>query len=463
MDESSFQSSQEIEVTFYSNLDQQIYPLEWDWGFAALQELTLGSDSRKSNLTLGALKIPPRWIRFRFNEKENSVEFVIESEPLLLSPDGQLVSEGVFYLPQTLLFPEVGELRFIKSQNRSQGGSSQKKISGLIKDRYRVLRILGEGGFSHVALARDEISGIDVAIKVIHHKISDNRDLMEKIMDRFFQEMKILMQIDHPHLLKIQDYGFDSITWSPFYVMEYVDGKTLMQFINQFEGEIRWEIADLILEQLLQGLSYLHSKGVVHRDLKPENILVAGNYPHFHLKILDLGLAKMLKQQSYEYQMTDTKEKESFGTPPYMSPEQCLNAKEVLPASDVYSVAILVCMIYSNRYPYEMDDQRSYEQVHVQDKPSLSSIRSLMPMPVLKLIEKCLNKDPLKRPRNASEMQLLWVKTKDYLFFDFLGMQMKLMKRQSLFFVLMMLLFTTFLALIAVFFYRYAQSHQWIP
>lgn len=463
MGESSLISDSEISVSFYSYIDQQIYSLSIDWGVATLQDVYIGSDSQAAQIHLPAPSIPSRWLKLHRHSKEGSVDFQVIQGPPLLSPEGQEIAEGAFFMPQTLLFPDLGELRLIKGEKKASSSKSSEKISGLIKDRYRIVRILGEGGFSHVALAFDETSGVQVAIKVIHHKISDNVDLMEKVIDRFFQEMKILMQLNHPHVLKIIDYGFDQITWSPFYVMEYVDGKTLMNFANQFEKEQRWEIADQILEQFLEGLSYLHQQGIVHRDLKPENVIVAGNYPHFQLKILDLGLAKMLKQQSYEYQMTDTKEKETFGTPPYMSPEQSLNSKQVTPASDVYSAGILICMLYSNQYPYEMKDDISYEQVHVQEKLSVKRLSDELPPAILKLITECMEKKPERRPQNASEVLLRWKKNVDYLFFDVLGCQMRVIRRQWGVYFLILVLVMSCGAFLWLFVYRYAQSRGWLP
>jgi len=241
-----------------------------------------------------------------------------------------------------------------------------------------------------------------------------------------------------------------------------VDGKNLTQFTAQFGGEERWEVANRLLEQFLEGLGFLHDRGIVHRDLKPENVMVSGVYPDLKVKILDLGLAKMLKTKSYEYQATDTKERETFGTPPYMSPEQCLNAKEVLPASDVYSAGILACILYSNQYPYEINESKSYEQIHVNEKPILHEISELMPPAILKLIEVCLEKDPQKRLRTAREMISFWKKNETYMFFEVLGCRMQVMRREwTIYFALLVLIFGGG-GLLCIFAYRFALQKGWV-
>jgi serine/threonine protein kinase len=438
-----------------------------------LKGVLIGHDP-KADLKLMAPSIPFRWIELKYDTDDSRVDFSILSGPSLPTESEGEIREGAFYMPQTLVFSSMGELRFLKRPSRIQAsaeaslptspesGTSKQSQAGLIKERYRVIRILGEGGFSHVALALDEISGQEVAIKVIHHKVSEDRDLMEKIVDRFFQEMKILMQLDHPNVTKILDYGFDQISWSPFYVMEYVDGKSLIHFSSQFGGEERWGVASRLLEQFLEGLSYLHDRGIVHRDLKPENVLVSGVYPDFKVKILDLGLAKVLNIKSYEYRLTDTKEREIFGTPPYMSPEQCLNAKEVTPSSDVYSAGILICMLFSNQYPYEIKENESYEQIHVGAKPSLKRLSSLMPPPIVKLVSKSLEKKPELRLKNAREMISYWKKLETNRFFELLGIQSKAIQNEWLGYLALLILFLTGGVLLLLYAFGYAQMKGWI-
>lgn len=401
----------QIQVTFYSEIDQQIYPLSVNWAAVLFKDIVLGSDE-KAGIQLRAPLIPLRWLSIQINGADFLVDFSVLSGPPMTLQNGDKIQEGSFYMPQTLSFVGLGELRFKKNKLLTASlplpDSSVATPKGLIKERYRILRILGEGGFSHVALALDEVSGKEVAIKVIHHKVAEDLELKAKIIDRFFQEMTILIQLNHPNVTRILDYGFDEGTWFPFYVMEYVNGKSLVEVSSQFTGNDQWDVADLLLHQFLKGLSYLHQQGVIHRDLKPENILVSGVYPDFQIKILDLGLAKMLNLKSYEHLITDTQELETFGTPPYMSPEQCLNAKIVTAASDVYSAGILSCILYSNQYPYEIGENQSYERIHLQEIPSFKRIKKLVPESIFKMIEKSLEKRPEDRFQNAHEMFVFW-------------------------------------------------------
>ena len=460
-----------IQVCFYSYIDQQSYPIQIHWPAVVFKRTILGSDS-KTDIQLQAPAIPSQWITIQLSGPENRVDFSILSGPLILMEDGEKIQEGAFFMPQTLIFEGLGELRFQKahkeegmlSETPTPPANSAKKLSqGLMKDRYRILRILGEGGFSHVALARDEISGKEVAVKVIHHKVTEDRDLMEKIMDRFFQEMKILIQLDHSNITRILDYGFDHGTWSPFYVMEYVDGKSLAQISAQFIDKDRWNVADLLFIQFLEGLAYLHDRGVVHRDLKPENILVSGSYPDFKVKILDLGLAKMLNIKSYEHQATETEERETFGTPPYMSPEQCLNAKEVTASSDVYSAGILATILYCNQYPYEMNDHKSYEQIHVEEAPSFKRISRLIPSSIYKVVEKALEKKPELRFQNAREMLTFWQKQESSRFFKNGLLQLQRIRGEWLTYLVLLIVSILIFGVIWIYGYRYAQERGWTP
>ncbi len=459
-----------IQVTFYSEIDQQIYPISINWAAVLFKESIFGSE-QKADIQIQAPLIPPRWFSIQVNKSDYRVDFSVLSGPWIVIQDGEKIQEGAFFMPQTLLFPGLGELRFKKIQSieteeplsASASPSTSTSPQGLIKERYRILRILGEGGFSHVALAFDEISGREVAIKVIHHKVSEDRELMEKIIDRFFQEMTILIQLNHKNVTQILDYGFDHGTWSPFYVMEYVNGKSLIETSAQFIENDRWEVADLLLPQFLEGLGYLHQQGIVHRDLKPENILVSGSYPDFQVKILDLGLAKMLNIKSYEHLRTDTQEREIFGTPPYMSPEQCLNAKEVAVTSDVYSAGILTCILYCNQYPYEMNDHKSYEQIHVEELPSFKRIARLVPESIFKTIKKSLEKKPEDRFQSAQEMLLFWKNQESKRFLKIGSLQIEGLQRiwVKFFFYIMiiLILFSFFWSHL----YQYAQNRGWTP
>ena len=453
----------QIQVTFYSEIDRQIYPVSVNWASVLFKEIVLGSDE-KAGVQIQAPLIPLRWLSIQINGSDFLVDFSVLSGPSMTLLNGDKIQEGSFYMPQTLSFVGLGELRFKKNKLSTASSpppdpSIATTPKGLIKERYRILRILGEGGFSHVALALDEVSGKEVAIKVIHHKVSDDLELKAKIIDRFFQEMTILIQLKHPNVTRILDYGFDDGTWFPFYVMEFVNGKSLVQVSAQFTGDDQWDVADLLLDQFLKGLSYLHQQGVIHRDLKPENILVSGVYPDFQIKILDLGLAKMLNLKSYEHLITDTQELETFGTPPYMSPEQCLNAKIVTAASDVYSAGILICILYCNQYPYEINENQSYEQIHLQEIPSFNRIKKIVPESIFNMLQKSLEKKPEDRFQNAHEMFLFWQNQESKSFQRKWKLQIKSLQEVWIKYFFLVLTSLLVFVLLWIYFFRYILPH----
>lgn len=179
-------------------------------------------------------------------------------------------------------------------------------IGKRINDRYKIIELIGGGGMSNVYLAHDMILNRDVAIKILRYDISNE----EEFHRRFQREALSATSLAHPNIVSIYDVGEDGDMH--YIVMEYIKGKTLKQYINEF-SPLSPARSVQIMKQLTSAIAHAHENQIIHRDIKPQNILVDedGN-----VKITDFGIATSLSATSY------TKTNSVIGTVHYLSPEQ---------------------------------------------------------------------------------------------------------------------------------------------
>ena len=206
---------------------------------------------------------------------------------------------------------------------------------------YEVIRELGEGGMSVVYLCRHRVLDRLVAVKVLHEHLSRN----EKVKERFITEAKLMSKLDHPNVIKVTDF----LTFSNRvgFVMEYIDGRALDDIIGREVGPIPFEKALPIFNQVLDGVAYAHSNGVIHRDLKPSNVLVTSTGV---AKITDFGIAKLLGGGS------KTKTGTQLGTICYMAPEQIVSSKDVDKRADIYSLGLTLYEMLAGRLPFDKEE-----------------------------------------------------------------------------------------------------------
>ena len=198
----------------------------------------------------------------------------------------------------------------------------------LVDDRFKILSLLGKGGMGSVYLVLDILSGKRLAMKTISAETS------ARSVRRFELEAKATSLLDHPNLVQFHNFGLVNGE-QPFFLMDYCQGQTLAEFIR-VEGPFPEEKAVELFITICAALAYAHSQLVVHRDLKPSNIMMtstAGGGKN--LKVLDFGIAKVLLDETAFNTLTRTGE--IFGSPYYMSPEQCMG-KEIDRRSDIYSL-----------------------------------------------------------------------------------------------------------------------------
>lgn len=228
-------------------------------------------------------------------------------------------------------------------------------------DRYRLLRLVGEGGMGRVFLAEDEQRGDNVAVKVL----ADDRPI-PKAAQRFEREARSIARIEHENVVRVYDVGH-SPRGGIYYVMEYLEGEELAKTVGR-EGSLPWARARHIALQICGALQAAHEQGIVHRDLKLENcFLVERNGDPEFVKILDFGVVKLLAPEHDDGErLTNTGA--TLGTPAYMAPELC-RGKQVDHRVDVYALGVMIYEMITGGVPFEGDSFLDVALKHMNDPP----------------------------------------------------------------------------------------------
>lgn len=265
---------------------------------------------------------------------------------------------------------------------------------GAILGGYRILGRLGAGGMGQVFRARDNDLQRDVALKLLHPKLT----FQPRAMSRFRREARLLAAVHHPNIATI--FGTFEDGGVRFLVMELVDGETLAQRL----GMGRMAVAEAlgIARQIATALEAAHRKGIVHRDLKPANVMVS---PEGWVKVLDFGIAKVLSGEregsaapSEKTQETEeTRTQGILGTAPYMSPEQ-LCGLEADWRTDVWAFGCVLFELVTGKRAFTGKSRTELMRAILDAEPSWSELPAELPAPVVDLLRQCLEKDAYLRP-----------------------------------------------------------------
>ena len=270
----------------------------------------------------------------------------------------------------------------------------EKYIGSTINDRYKIIKLVGTGGMGSVYLAEHEILRKKVALKILHYEQSKRKDTVE----RFKREAIAASNIGQDNIVDVTDFGYTE-EGNAYFVMEYVEGRSLADVIKEMRV-LPLEFTVSVASQIAIALYAAHGKGIIHRDLKPENILLTtkdGNYPF--VKIVDFGISKILQDDVLpdERLRTLTKSGAIFGTPEYMSPEQAAG-NSVEPASDIYSLGVIMYEMMTGRLPFFDDNYMKILHKHQYEFPELpSSVNPDIQPEMNAVIMKCLEKKPFNR------------------------------------------------------------------
>ncbi|MEH7274535.1 Stk1 family PASTA domain-containing Ser/Thr kinase [Neobacillus vireti] len=261
-----------------------------------------------------------------------------------------------------------------------------KRLSG----RYKILEMIGGGGMANVYLAHDMILDRDVAVKMLRLDFAND----EEFIRRFRREAQSATSLAHPNIVNIYDVGEENDLY--FIVMEYVEGQTLKQYIQQ-HSPLQVEKTIEIMKQLTSAISHAHQNHIIHRDIKPQNILVDR---FSNVKITDFGIAMALSATSI------TQTNSVLGSVHYLSPEQArggmANSK-----SDVYSLGIVMFELLTGRLPFSGESAVSIALKHLQSEtPSVRRWNPNIPQSVENIVLKATAKDSFHRYNSVEEMEL---------------------------------------------------------
>ena len=255
--------------------------------------------------------------------------------------------------------------------------------------KYRIVKLIGRGGMANVYLATDISSGVNVAIKILKPEYSSD----EEFIRRFDTEAKAVSSLNHSNIVKVFGVGHEGNF--RYIVQEYVEGITVKELINQ-NGHLDWKVALPIVIQVGMALENAHQNGIVHRDIKPQNILISRDRI---AKITDFGIARASTNSTIT--MTSGG---AMGSVHYFSPEQARGGN-VGPASDIYSVGVMLFEMVTGRVPFDGDSNVAIAVKHLQEPvPKASSFVPGIPEGLDAIINKCMQKTPDKRYKTMMEM-----------------------------------------------------------
>jgi serine/threonine protein kinase len=252
-------------------------------------------------------------------------------------------------------------------------------------DGYEITESLGSGGFSEAYRARDCQDNRQVVLKLPHpYLIGD-----PALYSRFQREIEIGRRLNHPNVQRVLGTGNVGNGFSPFIVMEYVDGKQLRQYLAE-HAPLSIQQAIEFATQLTSALSYCHQQGVVHRDLKPENVLVT---PDGRLKLMDFGIALLQGARRVTWGSLSS----TVGTPDYMAPEQ-IRGERGDERTDVYAAGVILYEMLTGQVPFQGDNPLAIMSQHVErDPPSVRELRPEVPETLAAVVNRALQRDPARR------------------------------------------------------------------
>ncbi len=222
-----------------------------------------------------------------------------------------------------------------------------KKLDG----RYEIRELIGIGGMANVYRCYDTIDDREVAIKILKDEYLNN----EEFIRRFKNESKAIAVLSHPNIVKVYDVSFGDMI--QYIVMEYIDGITLKEYINQ-QKVLTWKETVHLVTQILKALSHAHSKGVVHRDIKPQNMMLLSDGT---IKVTDFGIARFSNS-------TRTMTEQAIGSVHYIAPEQ---AKGDITdgKTDIYSIGVMMYEMLTGNLPFDGENAVSVALMHLQVVP----------------------------------------------------------------------------------------------
>lgn len=266
-----------------------------------------------------------------------------------------------------------------------------KGQTALYVGRFKILEMLGRGGMGKVYVAEQISMERLVAVKIVRPQLAHialNRS-------RFAREARLVAAVSHPNL--VQAFDFDEDQGVPYIVMEFVEGLSCEQYLQEF-GPMPWRRACDVVMQAARGLSAAHDAGLVHRDVKPPNVLVDSSG---HVKVLDLGLAACLDEQNTKLTMHNM----YLGTVDYIAPEQAMDSHDVDGRADIYALGAMLYHLVAGRTMFPPASPGKLLMQHQMEKPQpLSEVVPGLPSSFCSVVDRMLRKNPDDRYATAEEV-----------------------------------------------------------
>jgi serine/threonine protein kinase len=270
----------------------------------------------------------------------------------------------------------------------NEGVELSSAVLAALRHRYDVLGAAGHGSMGDVYKARDRETGETVALKILKPEIASD----QAMMDRFKNELLFARKITHKNVCRVHE--FNRIGGVAYTSMEFVEGDSLRSVINRFGGLPLRKGVDVAL-QICSGLKEAHAQGIVHRDLKPENVMMdtQGN-----VKIMDFGIARSMEALT---RLTGS----MVGTPAYMAPEQ-VAGKPVDYRTDIYSLGLILYEVFTGAQAFQADNSVAVALKQMRESPAPPrEIEPAIPLPLERVILKCLEKEPTRRYQSIPELE----------------------------------------------------------
>ena len=265
------------------------------------------------------------------------------------------------------------------------------RLAAALADRYAIDRELGQGGMATVYLAQDLKHRRRVAVKVLRPDLAATLG-----SDRFFREIEVAAQLQHPHILPLLDSG--EADGFLYYVMPFIDGESLRERLAR-QGELPVNEAVRILSEVVDALAAAHAAGVVHRDIKPDNVMLSGR----HALVMDFGVAKAVSEATGRNQLTTAGV--ALGTPAYMAPEQAAADPHLDHRVDIYAVGALAYELLTGRPPFIGLTPQQVLAAHVTQAPDpVERYRPGLSQALSDVVMRCLAKRPADRWQSADDL-----------------------------------------------------------
>ncbi|MBX9720833.1 MAG: serine/threonine protein kinase, partial [Candidatus Obscuribacterales bacterium] len=280
------------------------------------------------------------------------------------------------------------------SKGAQKMSTSLSDASEILGERFEVLSFLGQGGMGTVFKVKEK--NLD---KIFAVKILDPRMVKDALsVKRFEQEAKAAIQLTHPNLAAVYEYGI-GVQGTPYLVMDYLEGKTLAEILESENYIDHGRVVDLFI-QICEGIMHAHLKGVIHRDIKPSNIMISKSASGIeYAKVFDFGIAKVMPERAIDFTQELTQTGELFGSPAYMSPEQ-LKGLPVDERTDIYSLGCALYKALTGKLPFEgksvVDTIVKVVTTEAEDFADLKS-KYHIPIALEDITLCCLAKEPSKR------------------------------------------------------------------